>query len=112
MGPPDLVVEVANSSSSYDLHQKKNAYRRNGVREYVVYQVRERRVRWSEHRHGDLVECEADADGPFRSRVFPGLWLNPTAMVEGDTGAGLDTLEAGLASPEHADYVASYSAAK
>jgi hypothetical protein len=35
-GGPDLVAEVAASSVSYDLHNKLNAYRRNGVREYVV----------------------------------------------------------------------------
>src|SRR5215210_1752237 len=34
-GDPQLVVEVAASSVSYDLHEKE-AYRRNGIREYVV----------------------------------------------------------------------------
>jgi hypothetical protein len=29
-GPPELVIEVAASSTSYDLNQKKGAYRRNG----------------------------------------------------------------------------------
>jgi len=35
-GPPDLACEVAASSVSIDLHAKKNAYRRNGVKEYLV----------------------------------------------------------------------------
>ena len=37
-GAPELAVEVevASSSASYDLHQKKRAYRRNRVREYLA----------------------------------------------------------------------------
>ena len=38
-GPPELVVEIAHSSAAYDLHDKKQAYRRNGVREYLVWQI-------------------------------------------------------------------------
>jgi Uma2 family endonuclease len=38
-GAPQLVVEVSASSATYDLHVKKEAYRRNGVREYVVWRV-------------------------------------------------------------------------
>ena len=35
-GAPDFVCEVAASSVSIDMHAKLNAYRRNGVREYLV----------------------------------------------------------------------------
>jgi Uma2 family endonuclease len=38
-GAPQLVVEIAISSASYDLHAKRRAYRRNGVREYVVWRT-------------------------------------------------------------------------
>ncbi len=40
-GAPELVVEVAASSASYDLHSTFHVYvyRRNGVREYVVWRV-------------------------------------------------------------------------
>ena len=34
-GAPELAVEIVGSSRAYDLHQKKGAYRRNGIREYV-----------------------------------------------------------------------------
>ena len=30
-GPPELIVEIAASSASYDLHDKLNVYRRNGL---------------------------------------------------------------------------------
>ena len=38
-GAPELIVEVAASSASYDLNDKLNAYRRNGVQEYIVWQI-------------------------------------------------------------------------
>ena len=34
-GPPELIVEVAASSASIDLRDKRRAYCRNGVREYL-----------------------------------------------------------------------------
>ena len=45
-GAPELIVEIAASSASYDLHEKLNAYRRNGVREYVVWRVWDQAVDW------------------------------------------------------------------
>lgn len=45
-GAPELIVEVAASSASYDLNDKLNAYRRNGVQEYIVWQTYENRVDW------------------------------------------------------------------
>src|SRR5256714_11903768 len=38
-GAPELVAEVAASSVSLDLHAKFHVYRRNGVKEYVVWRV-------------------------------------------------------------------------
>ena len=35
-GAPELVAEIAASSAAIDLGDKKRAYRRNGVREYLV----------------------------------------------------------------------------
>ena len=52
-GAPELVVEIAASSASIDLHDKLRAYRRNGVREYVVWPTQERRIDWFELVDGD-----------------------------------------------------------
>jgi Uma2 family endonuclease len=38
-GTPELVAEIAASSASYDLHDKKEAYRRAGVLEYIAWRV-------------------------------------------------------------------------
>jgi hypothetical protein len=46
VGAPELVAEIAASRVSYDLHDKLNAYRRNEVREYVVWRVLEREIDW------------------------------------------------------------------
>ncbi|MDZ8105342.1 MAG: Uma2 family endonuclease [Nostoc sp. DedQUE12a] len=35
-GAPELIVEIAASSVAIDLHTKKQAYRRNGVKEYTA----------------------------------------------------------------------------
>lgn len=42
-GAPELIAEIASSSASYDVHQKKRAYLRNRVREYLVWSVEEQR---------------------------------------------------------------------
>lgn len=104
-GAPELVVEVAASSVSYDLHSKLHAYRRNGVREYVVWRVLDGAVDWFVLRGAEYVRQEPDESGVSRSEVFPGLWLRPEALLRGDLAAVLDCLQEGLASPEHDEFV-------
>ena len=38
-GAPELIVEIAASTASYDLQEKLQVYRRNGVQEHLVWQV-------------------------------------------------------------------------
>jgi Uma2 family endonuclease len=45
-GAPDLVAEVAASTTSFDLRDKLQAYQRNGVRECIVLRVLTRAVDW------------------------------------------------------------------
>src|SRR5215207_2809249 len=88
-GPPLLVVEVANSSASYDLYEKKEAYRRAGVPEYIVWAVRDRRITWLHLRGGEYAALEPNADDIIESLVLPGLRLDVEAMLAGDTAAVL-----------------------
>jgi len=111
-GAPELVVEVAFSSASYDLHSKKRDYERAGVREYVVVLTREPAVNWFVLREGAFVEMAPGPDGFFRSEVFPGLWLDPAALLRLDSAALLAVLQQGLASDEHGQFVAGLAAAK
>ncbi len=103
---PELVAEVAASSVSYDLGKKLKAYRRNGVREYIVWRVQDREVDWFVLRAGRLEPMASGADGLLRSELFAGLWLDPAALLRGDLATVLDVVRQGLASPEHADFVA------
>lgn len=103
---PELVGEIASSSASYDLHTKLHVYRRNGVREYIVWRVLDRQIDWLVLREGQYENKSPDADGILRSEVFPGLWLDPAAIVRGDLAAVLTVLQTGLSSPEHAAFVA------
>ena len=105
-GPPELVVEIAASSASYDMHDKRRVYARNGVLEYLVAQAYEQRVDWFVLREGVYEALQPDAEGILRSEVFPGLWLPADALWAGDLAAMLAVLQQGLASPEHSAYVA------
>lgn len=104
-GPPELIAEISNSSAAHDLHGKYREYERAGVLEYVVVVVRERRVAWFFRDGKKFRPLPLDDDGDFRSRCFPGLWLNQEALFNDDDEALIATLQAGLASPEHAAFV-------
>jgi Uma2 family endonuclease len=83
-GAPQFVVEVAASSASYDLNEKKEAYRRNGVREYVVWRVLDRAIDWFELRDETYVLRIPDEQGIIESAHFPGLRLSVPSMLAGD----------------------------
>ena len=79
-GAPELVAEVAASSASKDLYDKKRAYRRNGIQEYIVWQVFDSTVSWFSLQNGEYVALIPNALGIIQSQVFPGLWLDVSAI--------------------------------
>jgi Uma2 family endonuclease len=106
-GAPELVAEIATSSSAIDLGDKKNAYRRNGVQEYLVWQTFENRLSWFRLQEEAYVVIAPDKDGIIRSTIFPGLWLDVAALLNGQMMTVLNTLQAGLITPEHQAFVQS-----
>ena len=104
-GPPELIVEVAASSASYDLHDKFHAYRRNGVREYLVWVVQESEFRWYVLDGGEYRLQQPDELGIVSSPFFPGLRLDVPALLSGNMQQVLTVLQAGLNTPEHQDFV-------
>ena len=92
-GAPQLVVEVAASSASYDLHDKLAAYRRNGVREYVVWRVLDGMIDWFRLREGAYEWVEPNEWGVVESEVFPGLRLHVPRLLAGDLAGVLRELE-------------------
>lgn len=103
-GPPELAAEIAMSSVSYDVHTKRRAYRRSGVREYLIWRLDDGAIDWLSLENGDYVALAPDATGVIRSKVFPGLWLAAGALLTGDLATVLSTLQAGLASLEHTEF--------
>ena len=91
-GPPELIVEVAASSASIDLRDKRRAYCRNGVREYLVWLVTEARLEWFCLEDDDYRPQLPDAQGVLHSRVFPGLCLPVAPLLAGDTAKVLAAL--------------------
>jgi Uma2 family endonuclease len=104
-GAPELAAEVAVSSIPVDLEVKLPLYRRNGVREYVVWRVPDRAIDWFVLRGEEYERLPAGEGGVYRSEVFPGLWLDAAGLVGGDLSAVSRTALLGLASPEHAAFV-------
>lgn len=106
VGSPELAAEVAASSASYDLHDKLEAYQRNGVQEYVVWRTEDQAIDWFLLKAGKFQPLKASQDGIYKSKIFPGLWLDAAAILRGDLAAVLTTAQLGIASPEHKRFVA------
>jgi Uma2 family endonuclease len=106
-GAPELVAEIATSSAAIDLGAKKNAYRRNGVQEYLVWQTFENYFSWFRWQAEEFVLIEPDADGIIRSSTFPSLWLAVPALLAGNMIEVLNVLQTGIANPEHQQFIQS-----
>jgi Uma2 family endonuclease len=102
-GAPELVVEVAHSSESLDLHAKRADYAKAGVLEYLVFLVREGTLRAFDLPGGR--ELPVARDGIYRSKVFPGLWIDPAAVLSGDLRRVFVVLERGVKSRGHTAFV-------
>ncbi len=100
-GAPELIVEIAASSVSYDLHDKKQVYCRNGVREYLVWRVLDQALDWFVLQEGSYVALSVDGDGILRSRVFPGLWLLVDELLAGNLAQVVAGLKLGLDSVDY-----------
>ncbi|GAB4294915.1 MAG: Uma2 family endonuclease [Oscillatoriaceae cyanobacterium] len=104
-GAPELVVEIAASSAAIDLSDKKRAYRRSGIQEYLIWQVFEQKIDWFGLEDGDYISLPPNQEGVICSLVFPGLWLDVAAMLQGNMPQVLATLQAGINSAAHQEFV-------
>jgi Uma2 family endonuclease len=111
-GAPELVAEVSASTESIDLNAKLRVYQRNGVREYLVWRVRDDAIDWFELRDRDYQPLLPDAEGVIRSHVFAGLWLHCPAMLRGDLAVAIQVLQRGIATAAHAAFVAKLASCK
>src|SRR5262249_15958656 len=110
-GEPEMVAEVSAGTADFDLTAKLEIYQRNGVQEYLVWRVLDQAVDWFALRDDRYVRLQADSAGIVRSEVFPGLWLDPRALIRKDLAAVLAVLQRGLVTTEHSKFVARLGAA-
>lgn len=106
-GAPELHIEVAYGSESIDLNRKLQEYERTGVGEYLVLIVRDKTVRSFVLAEDAYAEQSLPTDRIWRSQRFPGLWLDVAALFEDRGPDLLQTLQRGLDSTEHREFVKS-----
>jgi Uma2 family endonuclease len=106
VGAPELVAEISSSSKSIDLNSKLRLYLRNRVQEYIVWRVEDEVIDWFIQRQGRFEHIEPDPAGIIQSEVFPGLWLEPQALIKLDLARVLHVLQQGLETPAHAAFIA------
>ena len=109
-GAPELVIEISKTTRYIDLGPKLIDYGRAGVSEYVVRSIDPDAIHWFRQTEGALARVAPDPDGLYRSTVFPGLWLDPAALLSGDLTRLYQVVELGVATAEHAAFVARLAA--
>ena len=108
-GAPELVVEIASSSASYDLHDKLEMYEQKGVQEYIVWRVLDKQIDWFGLEKEKYKKFVRNKQGIIESKVFPGLRLNVKAMLKDDLQKVLSDLQKGLESKKYKDFVGQLS---
>jgi Uma2 family endonuclease len=104
-GAPEFVFEVSNSTTAMDLHEKFEVYQGAGVREYLVWQVAQKRADWFVRKQTSFETLTPDHAGVLKSAAFPGLWLDVPALLERNQSKLLATIQAGTTSREHSEFV-------
>jgi Uma2 family endonuclease len=104
-GAPELIVEVSESTHTKDAGEKLRLYERNGVREYITVRPRRRQIAWRVMVRRKYTELSPAKNGIYRSRVFPGLWLDPVALWNEDLAGLAATVQAGVATLDHARFI-------
>ncbi len=104
-GAPELIVEIAASSVSLDVHDKLKVYRRNQVQEYLVWRVEDGEIDWFRLKSGEYIQLQANSEGITCSEIFPGLWLDKTALLTGNLMKVIEVVQLGLATVEHQNFV-------
>jgi Uma2 family endonuclease len=108
-GSPELLAEIAHSTRAIDMGQKRVDYERAGVSEYVVVCVEEQELHWFNFRTGKPIR--RNRQGIYKSKVFPGLWIDSRALLARDSARLIAVVQQGLASREHARFVKRLQAA-
>ena len=98
VGAPEMIVEIAGSSASYDFGEKRDVYQAAGVGEYLVFEPIEGRIEWWRLENGRFIEIQSEG-GVYKSILFPGLWLDAEALRSANALKLIATLQQGMRTP-------------
>ncbi|MEL7034055.1 MAG: Uma2 family endonuclease [Cyanobacteria bacterium J06592_8] len=104
-GAPELIVEIAASSVSIDVHDKLKVYRRNQVQEYLVWRVEDEEIDGFHWKEGNYIQHQPNSEEIICSEVFPGLWLNKEALLTGNLMKVIEGVQRGLSTRDHQNFV-------
>ncbi|MBM4064043.1 MAG: Uma2 family endonuclease [Planctomycetes bacterium] len=83
-GIPDLIVEIVSPSSTfYDMVEKKEIYRKYGVKEYWLVFPKEKGIEVLTLENGEYLEfCKSKKTGIVKSKLLEGLEINSKDVFE------------------------------
>lgn len=105
-GAPELIVEISESSTTYDFGPKLALYQRAGVKEYITLDTSSKQIAWRVLTGGSYRRRSPGTDWICRSKAFPGLWLDPRHIWSCEGRSVLAVLQKGIDSEEHRAFVA------
>ncbi len=108
-GAPELLAEIAYSDRVLELHEKKQDYQQAGALEYVVLDIENQELYWFDFRSNAVI---APRQGVYRSRAFPGLWIDAPALLALDSTRLVTVVRQGLAHRSHTVFVKRLEAAR
>ena len=111
-GSPEWMGEVSASSAKIDYQKKLPVYEKNGVLEYVIWRVEDEAIDWFVLKRGKYQPQALTKDGLYKSKTFPGLWLDVAAMISGNLAKVIEVVQKGISSPDHKRFVAKLKAKK
>lgn len=104
-GAPELIVEIAASNASIDLHKKLDIYCRHQVQEYIVWRVDDGKIDWFRLQEDKyILKLEPNSEGMICSEVFAGLWLDISAMLAGKLARVIEGVKQGLLTAQHQEF--------
>ena len=105
VGTPALILEVSDTGAEVGLGEEFNVYEAVGVQECIVADAEFQKISWFHMYNGKYQLLEPGKDEVYRSKLFPGLWLDVDAVYQYATKRFREVMQAGLQSPEHAEFV-------
>lgn len=106
-GPPNFVLDVFKEGEQEKYQDRRDAFRKAGVLEYVVWQGNSGdNLIWNRLCDGHYQQVEANKEGLIKSTALPGLWIPQQAMKQRDWWSVMATISRGITRKEHHDFMA------